>query len=140
MTNADIILIADLDVSRVNAKLNSITQNSNRQATQAGRSFGKMSKARRQEVRQLGFALQRMGIQGTAAFGEMFVAAGLAGVGIGLVVIAVVKLVSTIKSIVTAAVNAFKKVTALGVETAKEYELAGAQFKAVMLGNEAGES
>ena len=78
MTTADLILIADMDISRVNTKLNRITQNTGRQANQAGRSFSKMSKGRRQEVRQLGFALQRMGIQGTAAFGEMFVAAGVA--------------------------------------------------------------
>ena len=45
MTNADIVLIADLDVSRVNAKLNRITQNTNKQAGQAGRSFSKMSKS-----------------------------------------------------------------------------------------------
>jgi hypothetical protein len=136
MASADIILVADLDVSRVNKKLNSITANTNQKATQAGQSFSKLSKGQRQEVRQLGFALQRMGLQGTAAFGEIFVALGPAGIAIGALIVSVLALIKVMKSLATAAVNAFKTVTSQAVEAAKEYEIAGAQFKAVMKGNE----
>jgi hypothetical protein len=97
--------------------------------------FTNVGKKGRQEVRQLGFALQRMGIGGVAAFGEIFAALGPIGIAIGAIVISTLALIKVFKTLASIAIDAFKKVTSLGVEVAQELEIAGAQFRAVFQGN-----
>jgi chemotaxis protein histidine kinase CheA len=88
------------------------------------------------EVRRAGFALQRFGIQGTAAFGEIYAAAGLMGIGIGAGIVAVKTLTDAFKALARAGVEALKAILAESVDVAKEIELASAQFTAFFQGDE----
>lgn len=93
--------------------------------------FGPRMKSTGQQVRQLGFALQRMGIGGVAAFGEIFAALGPLGIAIGAIIVPVIALTKAIKKMADEAVKMFKKVTKEAFEAAKEFETTEAAFKAI---------
>ena len=90
-----------------------------------------------QRFRQLGFALQRFGIGGAAAFGEIFVAAGAAGVAIGAILVTVKALSAAFKVLYDVGKRTMEYLIKMGFEAAKSYDLAGKQFTAVFEGNEA---
>lgn len=133
---SDFEFVGTLDVSQIRRGLQQVQKDLQSTENQGKKNFSAMGKQGRQEIRQLGFALQRFGIQGVAAWGEIFAAAGVAGLAIGAVVVTVLGLVKAFQTLASAGVRAFKQLTQLGVETAKEYEIAGAQFRAVLQGDE----
>ncbi len=120
----------------IRADVRKTTKRVRRDTENISKNFANLSKAQRLNIRQGAFALQRFGIQGSAAFGEIFASAGIAGVGIGAVIISVLALTKAFKALTSIAINTFKSITKQGVEAATQYEIAGAQFTAVMQGNE----
>jgi hypothetical protein len=89
-----------------------------------------------QRIRRLGFALQRFGIQGTAAFGEIFAAVGLIGVAIGGVLVTVNLLSKALSTMFNIAKQGFTTLIKESIDARKEMELTEAQFTAVFRGNE----
>ena len=86
------------------------------------------------EIRQLGFAFQRFGVTGVAAFGEIYAAIGPAGIAVGVVTLGIVGLAKALVAMGRAGVEAFKKVVAASVELASKRETLAAGFEAY-LGN-----
>lgn len=126
----------EMDVSQIRKGFKQIEGDLDKIEARGTKTFQKVGRTGRQEVRQLGFAFQRMGIGGVAAFGEIFAAIGPIGIAIGAVVISTIVLIKVFKTLANIAINTFKKVTSLGIEVAQELEIAGAQFRAVFQGNE----
>jgi hypothetical protein len=89
-----------------------------------------------QRIRRLGFALQRFGIQGAAAFGEIFAAVGLIGVAIGGVLVTVNLLSKALSTMFNIAKQGFTTLIKESIDARKEMELTEAQFTAVFRGNE----
>jgi hypothetical protein len=125
----------DLDVKGIRKGFKEIEGDLDRIEARGTQAFTNVGKKGRQEVRQLGFALQRMGIGGVAAFGEIFAALGPIGIAIGAIVISTLALIKVFKTLANIAINTFKTVVSAGVEAAQEMEIAGAQFRAVFRGN-----
>lgn len=89
------------------------------------------------QFRQIGFAAQRFGIPGAAAFGEIIAVAGAAGVAIGGVLLAVQGVTKAFTTMGRIAVNALTDIVRNSIEIRQEFELTEAQFRAIFEGNEA---
>lgn len=89
------------------------------------------------DVRQLGFAFQRFGVTGVAAFGEIYAAIGPVGLAIGLVTVAGVTLIKTLVAIGKAGVQAFKDILAASIELASKRQTLGEGFEAYLQDAEA---
>jgi hypothetical protein len=130
----ELVFVADIDIRKWEAKLKRMDrrmENFEKSGTQAVKNIQTTGT---QRFRQLGFALQRFGLGGAAAFGEIFVAAGAAGVAIGGVLIQVNLVIQAFTTLFNVAKRAMEQIIKLGVEAAKEYEIAEAQFTAVFKG------
>lgn len=88
------------------------------------------------DARRLGFALQRFGVPGTAAFGEIYAVAGAAGLAVGAAIISVKELTDAFKRLGEIAVSVLKEIVVQSVAVAKEVEAAQAQFTAFFQGDE----
>jgi hypothetical protein len=88
------------------------------------------------QMRQLGFAAQRMGIHGVAAFGEMAAAIGPVGIAIAAVVIPVIALTKAFIDLGKTAVSTFRDIVQESIEVGREFQLARRQFVAVFEGME----
>ena len=84
------------------------------------------------DIRQLGFAFQRFGVTGVAAFGEIYAAIGPAGIAVGAVTIGVVSLTRALISMGRAGVEAFKKILAESISLSRQRETTAAQFEAYL--------
>jgi hypothetical protein len=84
----------------------------------------------RGQFRQAGFAAQRLGIPGAAAFGEAAAVGGAAGIGAAAVLLSTQKLLQVFQSLAGAARDAFAEIVTGAVDSAKEIEVARAQFGA----------
>ena len=87
------------------------------------------------QVRQAGFAAQRIGVPGAAALGEAGAVAGPAGIAVAGVLLTVNELRKAFQDMAKRAVAAFTAVTKSSVEAAKEIEVARAQFEGFFEGN-----
>lgn len=113
------------------------------QAEQAQQKFLDQSKKRTRQtaasqadqVRRLGFSLQRFGVQGTAAFGEIFAAIGPVGIALGALTLGVVTLNRAFINMARAGVNAFTQLINQSRVVAQEIEEARAQFTAFFQGD-----
>ena len=133
---ADVVWDADIDLAKVFAKLNQLQNQMTKFQTTGTTAMNKVGTTGNQKFRQLGFALQRFGIGGAAAFGEIFVAAGAAGVAIGAVLITVKALSVAFKALYDIGKKTMEYLIKTGLEAARSYELAEKQFTAVFEGNE----
>jgi hypothetical protein len=136
MANSDFEFRGTLEVKDIRKGLREIQSDLNTLEKEGEKTFTNMGKKGRQEIRQLGFAMQRFGIQGVAAWGEIFAALGPVGIAIGALIVSVLTLTKVVKTLSTITINTLKKVTQAGVEVAKELDVASAQFRAVFQGNE----
>ncbi|TXH17706.1 MAG: hypothetical protein E6R03_03350, partial [Hyphomicrobiaceae bacterium] len=114
------------DVARSVENVADVTTN------KAGRAFDLTG----DKVRQLGFAVDRFGVNGVAAFGEIVNAIGPVGLAVGGILLAVVGLTKAITALAKAGVAAFKAMVSASVETAKSFDTTRAQFTAVFEGND----
>lgn len=87
------------------------------------------------KIRQLGFALQRLGVQGAAAGGELIGAFGAAGLALGGVTLAVVALTAGFAVLVKTGVDALTSLATAALDTGQEVQNAQAQFTAFFQGN-----
>ncbi len=131
---ADIVYEAELDLKKVFAQLNKLEKRLEGFEKTGTESFKKVQTQGSQRIRQLGFALQRFGIGGAAAFGEIFVAAGAAGLAIGGVLVVVNLLAKAFKALVNIAVTSLKTLIKSSVETARAFERVETTFVAVFEG------
>jgi hypothetical protein len=90
-----------------------------------------------QQLRQAGFAAQRLGIPGTAVIGEAAMVGGAAGIAVAGVLLSVKALTSALVGMGKAGVNAFISITRASMDAAKEIEIAEAQFQAFFQGDTA---
>lgn len=88
------------------------------------------------QIRQAGFALQRFGVQGVAAWGEIFAAVGPAGLAIGAVLVPTIALTKAFQALMQAGIEAFKQIIAGSVETGRTFEATQAQFTGIFEGQE----
>jgi hypothetical protein len=72
-----------------------------------------------------------MGIQGTAAFGEIYAALGPLGIAVGALILPLVAVSKAIKKLVDTAVRQFKRITKEAFEAGKQFETTEAAFKAI---------
>lgn len=130
----EFVFVGDLDIRKILAKLKRLEAGMKQFETTGTEATKKIQTTGAQRFRQLGFALQRFGIGGAAAFGEIFAAAGAAGIAIGGVLVAVKLVTKAFMVLFNVAKRTMKQIIELGVEAAKEYEIAEAQFTAVFKG------
>ena len=100
--------------------------------------FGPKLKSHDQAVRQLGFSLQRFGLQGTAAFGEIYAALGALGLAIGAIILPIIAITKAIKQLAGVAKEAFEEMVKDSFEAAKAFETTEAAFKAIFKAAEPG--
>lgn len=86
-------------------------------------------------VRRAGFALQRFGVTGAAAFGEIVSVAGAAGIAIGAVLVTVNTLSRALGALARIAVDAFKRAARGSLDLARDLDIARAQFTAFFDGD-----
>lgn len=133
---ADEVYVIDVEVRKALAKLRKLRKELDQFEKTGTRSMNKIGTTGNQRFRQLGFALQRFGIGGAAAFGEIFVAAGAAGVAIGAVLITVKALTAAFKVLYNVGKRTMEYIIKMGLEAAKSYDRAAKQFTVVFEGNE----
>ena len=121
---SDIVFDADVDVRKLLRKLDQVEKKLDQIGDRGAKSMTRVQTTGNQRFRQLGFALQRFGIGGAAAFGEIFVAAGAAGVAIGAVLIAVKALSAAFNVLYNAAKKVMTYIIETGVEAARGIERA----------------
>lgn len=95
--------------------------------------FGPRMKSQGQQARQLGFALQRMGIQGVAAFGEIFAALGPMGIAVGAILVPLVAVTKALNELARTAKRVFTQLIKDSFEASKAFETTEAAFKAIFL-------
>lgn len=130
----EFVFVGDIDLRKIEAKLKRLDAQMEQFEKTGTEATKNIQTTGTQRFRQLGFALQRFGIQGAAAFGEIFVAAGAAGVAIGAVLISVQTLARAFGTLLNVAKRTMQQIIELGVQAAREYETAEAQFTAVFKG------
>ncbi len=86
------------------------------------------------DIRKAGFALERFGITGVAAFGEIFAAVGPAGLAIGAVIVSIVTLTKLFSNLARAGVQAFEQLISKSIEVGRQTEVTQAQFEAFYKG------
>lgn len=82
------------------------------------------------QLRQAGFAAQRLGVPGAAAIGEAAAVGGAAGVAAAGVLLTVKQLVDAFKTMADWAKKAFETIVKGAIDSAREIEVARAQFEA----------
>lgn len=85
-------------------------------------------------IRKTGFALQRLGVQGAAGFGEIIAVAGLAGLAIAGVITITRTLINTLQAMAKAATDAFKTLIENSVEAATSFQAIEIQFRNLFQG------
>lgn len=93
------------------------------------------------DIRKTGFALERFGIQGAGAFGEIIAVAGTAGIAIGGVLATVQVLQKAFSRLARVGVRALKDLIRQSVEAARSLDTTRAIFTAIFEGDaEVGEA
>lgn len=140
----DYVYYVELNEDEVLQSLKNIEASMNRMSDAGEKAFKKIqdkadssdkktSKFRGQ-IRQAGFALQRFGVQGVATWGEIFAAAGPAGLAIGAVLVPTIALTKAFQTLAKEAVDAFKDLIKGSVETGREFQATRAQFTGIFDG------
>lgn len=131
----DVLYRVDVDISRARANIRSLDAEFKRVEGNANKSTNNISKNGGDEIRKLGFALERFGISGLAAFGEITAVAGGLGLAIGGILVTVNLLVKAVSFFARVAKDAFVAATTASVETGKQFDVLKAQLTAVFEGS-----
>lgn len=136
----NVVYKAELNASQLKKELASIKKSFDGVTTQGNNTTKRISSQGANDIRQLGFAFERFGVQGVAAFGEIIGIVGPAGLAIGGLLLTITKVTQALTALATAAVQAFQQVIESSVATTREFEAARAQFSGIFDDAEVGEA
>lgn len=134
MAERNVLYRIDINISPALAKLGQLNKEFEKVEKVGGASTKKVSDQGGAHVRQLGFAFERMGVRGVAAFGEVFASIGPIGLALAAIIIPTVALTKAFVSLVNTAVEGFKQIVAESVAVGRVFDTTRAQFSAIFEG------